>query len=81
LIRDAINAINSGLDKEKLNELVEPDKARNILKVMEDVSDYMDFKKVIDLGLRVDHRDLSFDRVILYSWIREELQNVRENRV
>lgn len=81
MIRDAINAINSGLDKEKLNELVEPDKARNILKVMEDVSDYMDFKKVIDLGLRVDHRDLSFDRVILYSWIREELQNVRENRV
>lgn len=52
-----------------------------MLSVASDVADYLDFKSLIDLGLQVHHSELSFDKILVFSWIKEELGNGREHRV
>ncbi len=55
------------------------DKARLILELVEVVSDYAHFRSIIDLGFQVDHSEFRFDKVMLFSWIKESLENGRKN--
>ena len=63
------------MDREQLSSLVDLDKVDAIMMTIEDVSDYFEFKSIIDLGCTVSHSDLSFEKLMLYSWIKRELAN------
>lgn len=36
---------------------------------------------MIDLGLTVHHSELDFDKIMIFSWIKEGIENGREHRV
>jgi hypothetical protein len=67
------------MGKEQLLKLVEPEMAENIIKVTEDILEYLEFRSVIGLGLNVDHKEMPFDKVMVYSWIKEELESGRKH--
>lgn len=58
---------------------VEESKAIAIFEVVTDICDYLEFKSMIDLGLTIDHKDLEFDKVMVFSWIKEGLESGRKN--
>jgi hypothetical protein len=49
------------------------------MQIASEVSDYLEFKSLIDLGLQVHHSELDFDKVIVFSWIKEGLENGRKH--
>jgi hypothetical protein len=42
------------------------------------IGDYLDFESVMGLGLGITYRDLPFEKVLLYAWIKEGLKGVRK---
>jgi hypothetical protein len=46
---------------------------------MIDVEDYLDFKGLIDLGFNVDQKEYPFEKIMVFSWVREALENGRKN--
>ena len=64
-----------------MEQLVEHEKIDQLLDTANDVSDYLDFDAVLSLGLQVHHSEVPFDKVMLFSWIKEEIKNGREHRV
>ena len=50
-----------------------------ILKVVEDVSDYAHFQEIAQLGLQIHHSEFDFDKVMLFSWIRNEVERVKRD--
>jgi hypothetical protein len=67
------------MSKEDLERLVEPDKAREIRSVMDLISEYAELKSVLALGLAVHHSEIDFDKIMIFSWIKEEIENGRKN--
>lgn len=49
--------------------------------VVSDIHDYMDLKSVLSLGLTVHHSEIDFDKQIIFSWIKEGIEDGREYRV
>lgn len=80
MIPDAINAYKSNLSLDDLNKLVgEKDKAEGIYKLIDIVGDYAQFKGLLDLGLQVNQNDFPFEKIMLFSWIKEAIENGRKN--
>lgn len=76
-------------DLKKLVELDEEDlklgstldqKINEIWKTSKDVASYSHFESAISLGLHVGLSDIPFERAMVFSWIKEEI-NGRKNRV
>ena len=51
------------------------------MNVVVDIHDYIEFKSMIDLGLNVHHSEIDFDKQMIFSWIKEGIENGREHRV
>lgn len=58
---------------------VEESKALALIEVVKDIGDYLEFKSMIELGLTVDHKELDFDKVMIFSWIKEGLESGRKH--
>ena len=54
------------------------EKVDNILNVSTDVIDYFQFKSVIDLGITLGPSDMPFEKLMIFSWIREGLESGRK---
>lgn len=79
MIPDALNAIRMRLKRKDLLRAVKDDSlADKILGVVEDIYDYQDFINIMDLGLNFSVNDLPFDKVLVYSWIKEGLNSGRK---
>jgi len=59
----------------------EPEKLDRIFEVKGIIEEYLDVKAIQNLGLQIHHSEIDFDKVMLFSWIKEEIENVREDRV
>jgi len=59
---------------------LEDDRARasEIWKATEDIRAYCNYKSVIDIGVTVGINDLPFEKAMLFSWIREEIESDRK---
>lgn len=64
-----------------MEKLVEPFKIDSLINVAGDVADYLEFKSLTDLGLQIHHSEIPFDKVLIFSWIKEVIENGREHRV
>jgi hypothetical protein len=53
--------------------------ARGIFELSKEVGDYAQFRGVLELGLQVHYSDLPFEKVMLYSWIKEAIEDGRKN--
>jgi hypothetical protein len=62
-----------------LRKIVEEGKAEKINMVVDYVYEYAHFKTILDLGLSVHHTELDFDKIMIFSWIKEEVERVRKN--
>jgi len=70
-----------GLSYEELSDLVnDSEKSLAIWATTKDIMAYANFIRVIDLGLTVSHNDLTFERAMIFSWIKEEIDG-RKTRV
>jgi hypothetical protein len=47
--------------------------------VKKDVNEYSFFESSLVIGISYGPKDLSFSRMLLYSWIREAIQNGRKH--
>jgi hypothetical protein len=50
-----------------------------LLETSVDVSEYLEFRTMIDLGLTVHHSELDFDKIMIFSWIKEGIENGRKH--
>lgn len=53
--------------------------ANGILEVVEIINDYAHFRSIIDLGFQVHHSEFDFDKVMMFSWIKEAVENGRKH--
>ena len=67
------------MNLDELMSYVDESKALALVEVVKDIGDYLEFKSMIDLGLTVDHKELDFDKVMVFSWIKEGLENGRKH--
>lgn len=63
---------------EELKKVSDGD-CEKIMEVSSDVSDYLEFSDLKNLGLQVHHSELDFDKIMMFSWIKERLDSVRKN--
>jgi len=75
-----VNVVTSQIDKELLKTLVEPEKIEGIWETRKDVIAYSHFKSAIDLGITITLNDLPFERAMVFSWIKGEIDG-RKTRV
>lgn len=68
-----MNSVSSQLTKEQLRNLVDEDKIEGIWETRKDVIAYSHFKNAIDLGMTVGLNDLPFERAMVFSWIKGEI--------
>lgn len=69
------------MSRDDLKNLVDEEKAEKLVAVAKEIGDYFEFRALIDLGLTVHHSELDFDKILIFSWIKEEVNNGREHRV
>lgn len=43
------------------------------------ISEFAQFRSLLDLGLQINQADLSFEKVMMFSWIKEAIDNGRKN--
>jgi hypothetical protein len=55
------------------------EKAENIWEVSRSVISYAQFKSVQSLGLSIPFEALPFEKVMMFSWIKEAIENGRKN--
>lgn len=67
------------MNLQELMGYVEESKALALIEVVKDIGDYLEFKSMIELGLTVDHKELDFDKVMIFSWIKEGLESGRKH--
>lgn len=62
---------------------VEDDKhrANEIWKATADIRSYCSYRSIIDIGVTIGLNDLPFERAMLYSWIKEEIDSDRKTRI
>lgn len=75
-----MNAVSSQLTKDQLRELVDHDKLEGIWDTRKDVISYRHFRNAIDLGMTVGINDLPFEKAMIFSWIKGEIDG-RKTRV
>ena len=46
---------------------------------MDIIYDYLHMKSVLDLGLNVHHSEFDFEKIMVFSWIKEGIESVRKN--
>jgi hypothetical protein len=68
-----VKVVQSQIDKEFLKTLVEPEKVEPIWETRKDVIAYSHFKSAIDLGITINLNDLPFERAMVFSWIKGEI--------
>jgi hypothetical protein len=56
-------------------------KVDKILEIIGDVLEYSLYESSLRIGINYSPRDLSFSKMLLYSWIKEAIENGREHRV
>lgn len=49
------------------------------MSVVNDVHDYAHFRSIIELGFQIHHSEYCFEKIIVFSWIKEEVDRVRKN--
>lgn len=81
LIPDALNAIRGNSSREKLERFYPKNKIDSLLEVMEDIGFYFEVMSIMDLGFKIDHSEISFDKMIMFSWIKEGLKDGGESRI
>lgn len=59
--------------------VTEKEKAQRIWEVSRDVSSYASFASVKGLGLTIGIGDVPFEKLMLYSWIKEGIESGRKN--
>jgi hypothetical protein len=64
-----------------LERVVDDGLAPPIMEVAGLVRDYLELRSVLDLGLTVHSSEIDFDKVMIFSWIKEEIDNGRKTRV
>jgi hypothetical protein len=52
-----------------------------LINVVSDIHDYIEFKTMVDLGLNIHHSEIDFDKQMIFSWIKEGIENGGEHRV
>lgn len=52
---------------------VPEDRAEMILETSSIVDEYFHFRTMTDMGIFFNSRDIDFDKSIIFSWIKEEL--------
>jgi hypothetical protein len=55
------------------------EKAESVWELSSEVASYAQLKSILDLGLTVSYDKISYDKVLIYSWIKEALENGRKN--
>lgn len=75
-----MNVFSSQVSKDQLRELVEAEKVEMIWETRRDVAAYCNFKNVVDIGISVALSDLPFERAMIFSWIKGELDG-RKTRI
>lgn len=69
---DAVTVAIKGISKEELIQAgTEADKAESIFEVVPYVGKFFDFECILNLGLTVDLKDLSFDKSLFFAWIKQ----------
>lgn len=65
----------------QLTDLVDGDKIKAgcIWEVSRSVISYGQFRSVQGLGLSINHDALPFEKVMMFSWIKEAIENGRKN--
>lgn len=53
--------------------------AEGIMGVTEIISDYAHFRSLIELGFQVHHSEFDFDKVMIFSWIKEGIDSGRKD--
>ena len=75
-----MNVVSSQISKEQLKELVEAEKVEMIWETKKDVIAYSHFKSAVDLGISITLNDLPFEKAMVFSWIKGEIDG-RKTRV
>lgn len=75
-----MNVVTSQIDKSQLKDLVEIEKVEMIWETRKDVIAYSHFKSMVDLGITMTLNDLPFERAMVFSWIKGEIDG-RKTRV
>lgn len=75
-----MNVVTNQVDKEQLRDLVDADKVEAIWDTRKDVIAYSHFKSAIDLGITIGLNDLPFEKAMVFSWIKGEIDG-RKTRV
>jgi len=44
-----------------------------MFKVVDDIEDYLELKRVQELGLQVHHSEFDYEKIMMFSWIKEAL--------
>jgi hypothetical protein len=68
-----VNVVTSQIDKELLRTLVDEEKVEPIWETRRDVIAYSHFKSAVDLGITITLNDLPFERAMVFSWIKGEI--------
>jgi hypothetical protein len=53
--------------------------AKAISETVELIADYTHFKSLVDLGFQIHHSEIDFDKIMVFSWIKEGIESVRKN--
>ena len=54
-------------------------KADGIMELMDVIYDYTHFQSIVDLGFNVHHSEFDFDKIMVFSWIKEGIESGRKN--
>ncbi|GEM_PF-6595907 len=76
MIVDALNVIKEGASAEDLKNWIIEDEQWKIPLIFEtarDIKDYLAFKNAIDIGLTIGFKEISFEKAMIYPWIKEVL--------
>jgi hypothetical protein len=69
------------MTRDDLALMVDPERVQPIMEVASDVSEYLELDSVLKLGLTIHHSEFDFDKIMIFSWIREEIDSGREHRL
>ena len=68
------------MTRDDLVQLVDDDSAKEIISVAKDIRSYYAFKSAIKIGVTVGLNDIPFEKMMVFSWI-EEVINDRKTRI
>jgi hypothetical protein len=68
-----VNVVTSQIDKDLLRTLVDKEKVEPIWETRRDVIAYSHFKSAVDLGITITLNDLPFEKAMIFSWIKGEI--------